>query len=307
MNSKKKLTSVVSYPERGNEFGGNNNYRGNCSPKLIIDLIEHYKINQICDYMCGSNSTEGAAKTTGISSKTYDLHSGFDLLNHNIPQRSEFTFWHPPYFDIVKYSGVMYNAEQVQHQYGYDPKKSDLSRIPTWDKFVNALNYCMMKQFCALDKGGRMAVLVGDIKKRGKLLSMIFEIAKPGKMENVIIKTQHNCHSDNTQYSGNFIPILHEYLLIIRKDAPLLYPVLITKTQNMDIRDMPAAIWRDVVADAMADFRGEVNLEQLYDKIKHYKRAKMTHWQEKVRQTLYVYKDVFHSPRRGIWMLKNSV
>ena len=33
----RKLTSIVSYPERG--IGGNNRYRGNCSPKLVEDLI----------------------------------------------------------------------------------------------------------------------------------------------------------------------------------------------------------------------------------------------------------------------------
>ena len=31
------LTSIMSYPERGE--GGNNRYRGNCSPKLVEDLI----------------------------------------------------------------------------------------------------------------------------------------------------------------------------------------------------------------------------------------------------------------------------
>ena len=30
------LTSIVSYPERGE--GGNNRYRGNCSPKLVEDM-----------------------------------------------------------------------------------------------------------------------------------------------------------------------------------------------------------------------------------------------------------------------------
>jgi hypothetical protein len=49
-----------------------------------------------------------------------------------------------------------------------------------------------------------MAVLIGDIKKKGRLYSMIFELVKAGTPENVIIKTQHNCFSDNTQYSGKF-------------------------------------------------------------------------------------------------------
>lgn len=101
----------------------------------------------------------------------------------------------------------------MQSRYGYDPKKLDLSRIPDWDRFVEAMNYAMMKQFTALEKGGRIAVLMGDIKKKGKLYSMLSEIIKPGTLENIIIKMQHNCVSDNTTYSGKFIPIVHEYVM----------------------------------------------------------------------------------------------
>jgi len=302
MAENRKLTSIVSYPERGD--GGNNKYRGNCSPKLVEDLIRHFGFKEICDYMCGSNTTKAAADSLGIASKTYDLHSGFDMLNCNIPDRPEAIFWHPPYYNIVTYSDVMYSAAQVQSQYGYDPRQTDLSRIPTWEGFVEAMNYCMMKQFCALEKGGRMAVLVGDIKKRGKLYSMIFELIKPGTLENVVIKAQHNCFSDNTQYSGKFIPILHEYLLILKKDAPLVYSMLTTTAREADIRDMPGATWKDVVADVLASFSGEVELSQIYAKVEQHQRAKSQQfWKEKVRQTLQYHKGIFSSPRRGVWML----
>lgn len=143
-NQRNALTTVVSYPERGE--GGNNKYRGNCSPKLIEDLIAHFGVQEICDYMCGSNTTGDAARTMGIYSHTYDLHSGFDLLHSDIPERPQFIFWHPPYWDIIKYSDVMYRASEVQQRYGYDPRRFDLSRIPTWEGFVQAMNYCMMNQ-----------------------------------------------------------------------------------------------------------------------------------------------------------------
>ena len=94
----RKLTSIVSYPERG--IGGSNRYRGNCSPKLIEDLISFFKPSEICDYMCGSGTTKAAADNCKIKSNIYDLHSGFDILNCDIPERPEFVFWHPPYWDM---------------------------------------------------------------------------------------------------------------------------------------------------------------------------------------------------------------
>ena len=301
----RKLTSIVSYPERGE--GGNNRYRGNCSPKLIEDLIGFFKPTVICDYMCGSGTTKAAADKCGIQSKLYDLHSGFDIMNSEIKERPEFIFWHPPYWDIIKYSDVMYNASDVQNRYGYDPRKLDLSRIPNWEQFVEAMNYAMMKQFTSLEKGGRMAVLMGDIKKKGKLYSMLAEIIKPGTLENIIIKAQHNCFSDNTHYSGNFIPILHEYVMIVRKDTPLLVPVIVAKEIKADIRDMAGATWRDVVAAVLEECTEAVTLTYLYEQIESHKKAQNNkYWREKIRQTLQINPNHFHHTDRGMWVLKRK-
>ena len=301
----RKLTSIVSYPERGE--GGNNRYRGNCSPKLIEDLIGFFKPTEICDYMCGSGTTKAAADKCGIQSKLYDLHSGFDIMNSDIKERPEFIFWHPPYWDIIKYSDVMYKASDVQNRYGYDPRKLDLSRIPNWEQFVEAMNYAMMKQFASLEKGGHMAVLMGDIKKRGKLYSMLAEIIKPGTLENIIIKAQHNCFSDNTQYSGSFIPILHEYVMIVRKDTPLLVPVIVAKEIKADIRDMAGATWRDVVAAVLEECTEAVTLTYLYEQIEPHKKAQNNkHWREKIRQTLQINPNHFHHTDRGMWVLRRK-
>ena len=301
----RKLTSIVSYPERGE--GGNNRYRGNCSPKLIEDLIGFFKPTEICDYMCGSGTTRAAAEKCGIQSKLYDLHSGFDIMSNEIKERPEFIFWHPPYWDIIVYSDVMYKASDVQNRYGYDPRKLDLSRIPSWEKFVEAMNYAMMKQFSSLEKGGRMAVLMGDIKKRGKLYSMLSEIVKPGTLENIIIKAQHNCFSDNTQYSGKFIPILHEYVMVVRKDSPLLVPVIVAKEMQVDTRDMAGATWRDVVAAVLEECSEAVTLTYLYEQIEPHKKAKNNkHWREKIRQTLQINPNHFIHTDRGMWVLRRK-
>ncbi len=304
-STKRQLTSIVSYPERGE--GGSNRYRGNCSPKLIEDLIAFFKPTEICDYMCGSGTTRAAADTCGITSRIYDLHSGFDIMNCDIQERPEFIFWHPPYWDIIKYSDVMYKASEVQSRYGYDPKTSDLSRIPDWNRFVEAMNYAMMKQFIALEKGGRMAVLMGDIKKHGKLYSMLSEIIKPGTLENIIIKAQHNCFSNNIQYSGSYIPILHEYVMILRKGSSVLIPIIVARRSESDIRDIPNATWRDVVASVMEQCRGAVPLSYLYNKIENHSKAKQNKWwKEKIRQTLQCNPVHFLHTGRGMWELRKN-
>lgn len=91
------MKSIVRYPERGT--GGKNTYRGNCSPKLIEDLISQFQVSEICDYMAGSYTTRDAANSMGIKSHCYDLNHGFDLLDMEIQERPEFIFWHPPYWD----------------------------------------------------------------------------------------------------------------------------------------------------------------------------------------------------------------
>jgi hypothetical protein len=297
------MKSIVSYPDRGQ--GGNNKYRGNCSPLLLEDLFLQFKPKQISDYMVGGGTTEDVAKKMGIHSNCYDLNRGFDLMTMDIPERPENIFWHPPYADIVTYSDVMYKAGDIIQAYGFDPRKSDLSRIEKWDDFVKALNYCMMKQFVALQKGGRMAVLVGDIKKKGKLYSMIFELVKPGTLENVVVKAQHNCWSDGVHYSGKpFIPIVHEYMLIIRKDAPLIFEVQQTKKRMVDVRELKNATWRDIVAAVIEDLGGEAPLSKIYEAVLSFKRAEdYPTIEEKIRQTVRINPKTFISVSRGVYAL----
>jgi hypothetical protein len=46
-----------------------------------------------------------------------------------------------------------------------DPR--DLSQCNSWEDFIKKIDKVQAKLFTALRKGGRLAVLVGDIKKRG--------------------------------------------------------------------------------------------------------------------------------------------
>ncbi len=296
------MKSVVSYPDRGKY--GNNRYRGNCSGWLIKDLIDQYNIKGLSDYMVGSGTTEDVCNETGVPGTFLDLNRGFDMMTMDIPERPQNLFWHPPYGGMIIYSDQMYKAQDIINQYGFDPRVNDLSRARNWDDFIKKMNYCMLKQFSSLEKGGRMFVLMGDWKQKGRLYSMLCDIAKPGTLEQILVKMEHNCKSDSRNYANtNFVPICHEYVMVVRKDAATIIPISMAKKYSLDVRDVSTPIWRDVIAAVMEDEGKPLPLQELYQRIEGHKRcASNSHWKEKVRQTLQRY-DLFSQTQDGSWKI----
>ena len=289
------MNSIVSYPDRG--IGGSNKYRGNCSPRLIEDLIKQYKLKEISDYMCGSNTTKDVGERFNIKTNTYDLNIGFDLINDEIKETGQnFIFWHPPYWDIIKYSGNMYGNTALEN---------DISQIKDYEEFMRIANELLFKQFATLKTGGRMAILMADVKKKGKLYSMLLDFIKPDTVENIVIKAQHNCWSDRVDYGNkNFIPIVHEYLLILRRDNPYIQTLKITKDYSFDIRDSKSATWKDIIYSIFEKEKKPLSLRDIYDRISKNKKAlNNKHYKEKIRQTLRSYDRIFECTERGVYKI----
>lgn len=303
-----KFTSTIfSTPVRGQ--GGKASYRGNCCPQIIEAFINQYNMKYLSDYAVGGGTTKDVCEHMNVKGVWTDLSMGFDLLNNDIPDCPANIFYHPPYWNMngkIIYSNTEYDWKEVKEKYGYDPRRTDLSQAPTWDVFIKSLNYTVMKQFAALEKGGHMGILMGDIKSKGKLYSMLFEIAKPGTVEQVVIKAQHNCVSDRTTYSGKFIPTKHEYLLILRKDLPYVLDFQMVQTVALDIRDSESATWKDVVVAAMQQLNKEVTLSQIYHEIEGHKKTETNeHWRDKVRQVLQQLQTagITVNKARGVWAM----
>lgn len=279
-------STIVSYPDRNNKYG-NNQYRGNCSGQLIKDLLEFYKPKRVFDPMVGGGTTLDVCIELGIEHLCLDLnpkYGGFDALNDEIPESSDFIFWHPPYHDIIQYSGNMY---------GNSPDPRDLSRCTSYEEFIKKLDIVQAKLLASLRKGGRIAILVGDIKRKGVLYSMQRDMSWFGQPEQVVIKAQHNCWSDNQVYSNNnFIPIKHEYLLIFRRNDCYIIPARVTKTVGVDLRQSEKITWNAVVLAAMEKLGGKATLEQLYKEVEGHKKTQTnSNWKEKIRQVVQTYKD----------------
>lgn len=103
------------------------------------------------------------------------------------------------------------------------------------------------------------------------------------------------------------VDILHEYVMIVRKDSPVLIPILMTQRATVDIRDMPGATWRDVVAAVLEQCKEPVALSFLYEQIEPHKKAQSNKWwKEKIRQTLQINPMHFTHDGRGLWSLNRS-
>lgn len=225
----KEFTSFVAYPERG--AGGSNQWRGNCSPKLVADVLQYvlgckryYNKDMsaftLLDPMSGSGSSKAAADQLGVKSVLYDLNpnpangkGGWNALKDEVSDDADMIFLHPPYHQIVRYSGNMW---------GNEPHPDDLSNCESYHEFIDKLNYVIKKLYMALRKDGRMAILVGDIRQQGSFYSIQHDIMTLGTLEAFVVKGQYNCKSDSRTYAKPFVPIVTEYMLLLKKEGGLL-------------------------------------------------------------------------------------
>lgn len=300
------MNSVISFPERGN--WGDSKYRGNCSGYVQKSLFEQFRSREVLDPMAGSFTTRDVCDEMGIISHCYDLSQGFNLLIDDIPDEargSDTIMFHPPYGQEIHiaYAGYQWDDKEFIAKYGYDPKPYDLGQMP-WDQFIKALNYCVMKLYSFMENGARMCILMGDVKRNGKCYSMLRDIAQPGVLENIVIKMQHNCVSDSRTYANkNFIPIVHEYIMILKKLSPYILDYHLPIEQKLDIRDSKDATWKDVISAVLTKLGGKANLESIYAELEGHKKCENNpHWKEKARQTLQL-SNIFKSEERGCWQL----
>ncbi|MFW5962000.1 MAG: DNA methylase N-4/N-6 [bacterium] len=297
------MTSVVSYPTRGK--WGKSKYRGNCSGFIVKDLLELKYINPrlVYDPMAGSGTVGDVCDDLGIDCLLTDLnpkYGGVDMLKDEVPQSSDFIFWHPPYHDIIKYSG---------DQWGQKPHHNDLSRCGSYPEFIEKINKVHGKLLHSLRKGGWLAILIGDSTKGG-YYPIFKDMDWYGQPHRVIIKLQHNCYTtDSKRYgggNGNFIPQNHEYCILFNKDDCYVIPARIVKLGSYDSRntvDEEVVPWKFVIMNALERLGGTATLQDLYKELEGHRRAELNeHWKAKVRQVVQIYPE-FTRLDRGKYIL----
>jgi hypothetical protein len=290
------MNSILRYSNRGE--WGNSSYRGNCTGHIILDLLNQFKPQKFVEVFSGGGTGQDVAQSIGITNSVHlDLNNGWDAMTDEIPVSSDFTFSHPPYWDIIAYGS---QRETGHHQ-------NDLSNKMEYTEFINKLDMVNERIYHNLTNGGRHALMIGDVRKCGKYYSPIKDLTWFGDLEAHLIKEQDNPRSSHKIYRGNFIPISHEHILVFRKDQVWFVPIKYTKDFIRDLRSMVNVTWKNLVQAAIEHLGGEAPLNAIYSVLDGCKKGENnSHVKEKIRQTLYQYQ-TFEKGENDSWFVNLQV
>ena len=299
MEEMKGITSIASYFARGKY--GSNSWRGNCSGLLIRDLLQFYKPRTFADLAVGGGTSIEVAKDLGYTQKNSvfsDLnpkYGGVDISNPDMDfPLVDFIFFHPPYYVFPGSSMPVYSGKSSGGMWGDEVNPHDGSRITDPMEFKRWFDTCNANLYKLLHKGGRLAILMGDSRYKGQYYSMFKNMDIFGDMEQVIIKQQHNCICDASKYAGKFIPLEHEYLVIIKKNDPYIIPVTHVQFFKKDMRESTKSTWAAVIAMILEAHGGRMSKDELVAALeKHPKASNNNNVYAKLRQELQYHSRMF--------------
>ena len=290
------MKSVMSYPNRGK--WGKSSWRGNSSGYIIKDMIEHFNPKLFVDACEGSKTSRDVCKEMNVNYVGLDLYNGNDFTKHSIleelPHHADICFTHPPYHNMITYSGNVYGDKEIL---------GDTSRCNSPEEFVSKSQLMLMNQREATKDGGIYATLIGDHRKDGNFRSYqsdFIQMMPKDELLSVAIKLQHNCLSNGRQYNGNFIPILHEYLILWKKKKKSMIAVSFDIATELQSR--VATTWRNAIRIVMMKY-STAPLNVIYDEIEKVAAHLIknnSNWKAKIRQLLQKH---YNNVQRGVWSI----
>ncbi|MBS5050879.1 MAG: RsmD family RNA methyltransferase [Clostridiales bacterium] len=234
-NFKLEPTTIWSFPDRGSWATHTGKYRGNWSPYVPRNLILRYSNSGdwVLDQFMGSGTTLVEAKLLNRNAVGVDINpQSISISERNLQFQCEtnskiftrngnatdlhfikdshidFICTHPPYANIIKYSKGI---------------EGDISLLEV-EKFLTEMKKVAEESFRVLKKGKMCAVMLGDIRKNGKIIPLGFRMMESflqsGFMnKEIIIKEQYNCRSTSCweKRNNNFLLLAHEYIFVFQK------------------------------------------------------------------------------------------
>ncbi|MEM2924625.1 MAG: DNA methyltransferase [Methanocellales archaeon] len=238
-NFKLELTTVWSFPNRGNWATHRGNYRANFSPYIPRNLILRYtnKNDLVLDQMVGSGTTLIECKLLQRRGIGVDINPDAIMVTRN---RLDFTYpdepeiktyigdarnlnliedesidlivTHPPYANIVPFS----KHSNILH---------DISKVSKIADFVNEMRRVAQESYRVLKPGKHCAILIGDTRKHKHFVPVSHRVLQAFLdagfiLREDVIKLQWKMKTTRERWRStklDFLKIAHEHLYIFRK------------------------------------------------------------------------------------------
>ena len=244
--------TIWDFPRRGNWAVHNGDYRGNWPPQLARNLIERFSRegDLVVDLFVGGGTTLIEAwllrrKSFGLDISTLAVQTTRGRLDEmedaarssseicldlefrplviqgsalNFRKVASGTGWslgsaslicvHPPYLNALQYT---------------KENEDDLSLISDPQEFLNLMRSLAKEIYLALPQFGTCAILMGDVRKSGKLIPLgyktLSQFERSGfTLQDIVIKRQHRDRSSEFYTeSDKHLLLSHEYLFILSK------------------------------------------------------------------------------------------
>jgi len=234
-----EITTVWSFPERGNWATHKPEFRGNFAPQIARNIILRYSKERdiVLDPMVGGGTTLIEAKLLNRKGIGRDINpDAVALTRKNLKFKSDnkarqqvrlgdvrrlngindesvdLILTHPPYLNIIRYSNGAINE--------------DLSNISGVKKFCDELEKGIQEFHRVLKEDSYCAILIGDTRRGRHYVPLSYYVMERFlnngfALKEDIIKVQHNCESTPYWKSQvkkyNFYMIMHEHLFVFRK------------------------------------------------------------------------------------------
>ena len=243
---KTETTTLWSFSRRGKWATHRAAYRGNWAPQIARNIIERYSQpgDTVLDQMAGGGTTLVECKLTGRNGIGVDVNRDslmltMDALNFSgmleeplepvdirlyqgdarhldkIEGDSiDLIATHPPYANIIKYSGKE------------TPQNGDLSKVRNIAEFVDQMRLVADECYRVLKPDHYCAILMGDTRRNKHYTPIAFRVMQAFLEAGFILKEDIIKAQWNTQTEGlwsrlsrdkNFLLIMHEHLFVFRK------------------------------------------------------------------------------------------
>lgn len=208
---------------------GSGEFRGNCDGRVPLQVILRYKsdANFVVDPMAGSGTVWDVCERLGIEAYCFDIlgrkfhdhvEFGDATQNWKLPRKADVIFIHFPYWNIIRYSKEYLKPEHTLEE-------TDISLLD-YNTFLKRAYEVLKRAKENIAENGIIAILLGDVRKQGKLYDLPAEFSKMTQnlfdlFDKICVRAWSGHETSAGYYYGKkplpFCKLNYETLLIFRE------------------------------------------------------------------------------------------